>query len=315
LIEESLITENECNNFLGTPLGRILSIPRLPLDIFKGISLLSDDFDEVPLHEIVRVALNILSKEGAERISPARGLEALLYRQKFQKTVSARDLDVLLHQANNLPSLPSSWVSAILMLCMDVSDIDIELLLDFWEKSKSSQPRFRFIHEERFPSEWNRLLERLLSSNHASALDFGVAILACAKPKKQIQDALSVRLLAESNSYMSNGNESFELYCRALLNLDPSLEQFSLWSKPEVIDLMRESPWMLDRLSKRFSSAVDPRFKLDHQQLREQFLIFIDNRHDYPESISLGALEAVLKIDEVNLPALNSKTWQQDFDQ
>jgi hypothetical protein len=121
--------------------------------------------------------------------------------------------------------------------------------------------------------------------------------------------------LAESNSYINNGNESFDLYCRALLNLDPSLEQFSLWSKPEVIDLMRESPWTLDRLSRRFISAVDPRFKLDHQQLREQFLIFIDNRRDYPESISLGALEAVLKIDEVNLPALESKTWQQDFDQ
>lgn len=315
LVEESLITENEHNNFLGTPLGRILSIPSLPLDLFNGISLVSDNSDEVPLHEIVRVALNILSKEGVERISTARGLEALLYRQKFQRTVSTRDLDALLHQANSLPSLPSSWISAILTLCMDVSDIDIELLLDFWEKSKSSQPRFRVVHEERFPSGWNRLLERLLSSNHASALDFGVAILACAKPRKQIQDALSVRLLAESNSYINNGNESFELYCRALLNLDPSLEQFSLWSKPEVIDLMRESPWMLDRLSRRFSSAVDPRFKLDHQQLREQFLIFIDNRHNYPESISLGALEAVLKTDEVNLPALESKTWQQDFDQ
>lgn len=315
LVEESLISENERHNFLSTPLGRILSIPSLPLDIFNGISLLSDNFDKVPLYEIVRVALNIVSREGVERISPARELEALLYQRKFQKTVSARDLDALLHQANSLPSLPSSWINALLMLCMDVSDIDIELLLDFWEKSKSSQPRFRFIHEERFPIEWNRLLERLLSSNHASALDFGVAILACAKPKKQIQDALSVRLLAESNSYINNGNESFDLYCRALLNLDPSLEQFSLWSKPEVIDLMRETPWTLDRLSRRFISAVDPRFKLDHQQLREQFLIFIDNRRDYPESISLGALEAVLKIDEVNLPALESKTWQQDFDQ
>ena len=108
---------------------------------------------------------------------------------------------------------------------------------------------------------------------------------------------------------------SFELYCTALFNLDPGLEEFLLWSKPQIIEFMQESLWMQDRLRRRFSRAADPRSKLDHQQLRKQFLIFITNRHDYPESISLGALEAILKIDEANLPALETKTWQQDFDQ
>jgi hypothetical protein len=108
---------------------------------------------------------------------------------------------------------------------------------------------------------------------------------------------------------------SFELYCSALFNLDPCLEEFLLWSKPQIIELMQESLWILDRLRHRFSKAADPRSKIDHQKLRKQFLIFITNRHDYPESISLGALEAILKIDEANLPALETKTWQQDFDQ
>jgi hypothetical protein len=316
LVEESLITENERNNFLNTPLGRILSISRIPLDIFSGTSGFSDEPDEIPLHKILRVALSIFSNEGADRISTAKGLEVLSSNQrKFQKTVSARDLDALLHQANSLPSLPSSWANAILISCMNVPDIDIELLLDFWEKNKHSRPRLPFFFEEGLPSEWNQILERLLSSNRVSALDFGVVILSCAKPNKQIQDALSVRLLNESSRYTNNDNVSFELYCSALFNLDPGLEEFSLWSKPQVIDLMQESLWMQDRLRRRFRSAADPRSKLDHQQLRKQFLIFITNRQDYPESISLGALEAILKIDEANLPALESKTWQQDFDQ
>ena len=38
LVEKDLITENERNSFLNTSIGRILSIPRLPLDIFGGIS-------------------------------------------------------------------------------------------------------------------------------------------------------------------------------------------------------------------------------------------------------------------------------------
>jgi hypothetical protein len=281
-----LITKNERNSLLDTPLGRILSIPRLPLDIFSDISFWSDVSDKIPLYEILHVVLKIIEKDGVERISQARGLEFVLYKQRIQQSVSIGDLEDLLRQANNFPPLPSSWVNAILVLCMNAPDIDIELLLDFWEKSKCSKPRFRFIHEEELSHEWNQIVERLLSSNRASALDLGIAILACARPNKQIQNILLARLLAESAIYVNNDDTSFELYCRALLNLDPSLEEFSLWSKPEVIDLMRKSLWMLDRLSKRFGSAVDPKFKLDHQQLRKQFLNFIANRYDYPEKIS-----------------------------
>jgi hypothetical protein len=258
------------------------------------------------------VALSIFSQEGADRISTAKVLEFLSFTNgNFKKIVSAVDLDALLYKANSLPSLPSTWANAILILCMNVPDIDIDLLLDFWEK----QHRLRFFHGDRLPSVWNQILERLLRSNRVSALDFGVVILSCAKPIKQIQDAFSVRLLNESSRYINNDNVSFELYCSALFNLDPGLEEFLLWSKPQVIELMQESLWMLDRLRHRFSSAADPRSKIYHQKLRKQFLIFITNRHDYPESISLGALEAILKIDEANLPALETKTWQQDFDQ
>jgi len=315
LVEESLITENERNNFLNTQLGKILSISRIPLDIFSSTSTVIDEPDEIPLHKILHVALSIFSHEEADRISTAKGLEFLSFTKgNFKKIVSAVDYNALLHQANSLPSLPSTWANAILILCMNVPDIDINLLLDFWEK----QHRLRFFHvfhDDGLPSEWNQILERLLSSNRVSALDFGVVILSCAKPIKQIQDALSVRLLNESSRYINNDNVSFELYCSALFNLDPGLEEFLLWSKPQIIELMQESLWMLDRLKDRFSKAADPRSKIDHQKLRKLFLIFITNRHDYPESISLGALEAILKIDEANLPALETKTWQQDFDQ
>ena len=315
LIEENLITESECNSLLNTPLRSILSIPRVPLNIFQGVSFLSSNTHEIPLYKIIQVALKILKKEGIERIAQARSLDAIFYCGRIQQAFSIEDLEGLLHQANNLPSLPSGWVSPILRLCMNVPDIDIELLLDFWDKNKHLKPRFSFINEEQLPNEWSQILKRLLDNNRPSALDLGLVILACAPPHKQIQDTLLVRLLAESSSYLNSDNESYELYFRALLNLDPSLEEFSLWAKPDVIQLMHRSPWVLNDLSSRFGSAVDPEFKLDHEQLRKQFSIFIANRHDYPAIISLGALEAILKIDEVNLPALTSKAWQQNFDE
>ena len=269
---------------------------------------------EIPLYKIINVVLNILEKEGVERISQARGLELVLYHWRIQQSVPLSELNDLLRQVNKFPPLPTSWVKSILILCMSVPDIDLGLLLDFWEKSKCLKSQFRFICKEKLSHGWNQILERLLSCNRASALDFIITILASESPNDQMQNTLLMRLLAESPSYV-NDDESFELYYRALLNLDPSLEEFSLWLNPEVIDLVRKSPWMLDRLSNRFGSAVDPKFKLDHQQLRSQLLTFIINRHNYPENTALGALESILKIDEVNLPALNSKTWQQSCEE
>lgn len=319
LVKEGLITENDCNNLLNTPLGKILSIPKFPLNIVSGISVITSESYTIPLYKILRVALTILREEGTARISEARSLNAILYNWRNKQLVppvEVENVKNLLCQANNLPTLPSLWVDAILTLCMSVPDIDVELLLDFWERSKCSKPQLPIVRMRKFPREWNQILERLLSSRHGSACELIVAMLACAEPGKQIkQDALLVRLLAESDSYINNDDASCYLYFRALFNLDPSLKEFSLWSQPGVINLVQKSPWLLDRLSKRFSTAVDSKFQLDHQQLRSQFFTFITNRHDYPNRISLGALNSILKIDERNLPVLDSKTWQQNFDE
>lgn len=314
LVEENLVTNEECNFLLNTPLGSILQMPRIPIDIFQGIALLSNDSFKIPLHKILYVVLNILEKEGNERISKAGGLEGFLYRRRFQ-LASLEEIENLLYRANNLPLPPSIWVTTILRLCIDAPEINIELLLDFWEKTEHLKPRFTFIHEEKIPPNWNQLLERLLSSNRNSALRLAIAIAACSKPNSKIQTSLRERLLAESSNYLNNNETYCELYYRALLNLDPSLEEFSLWTQPETIARICKSPWLLDRISERFASAVNPKYKLDYEQLRKQLSIFITNRYDYPATIALGALEVILKIDETNLPVLNPKIWQQCLDE
>ncbi len=235
----------------------------------------------------------------------------MLYLRRIQ-SVSIEEIENILYQANNLPSLPSIWVSAILRLCIDVPELNIELLLDFWEKNEHLKPRLSFSHQEELPKSWNQVIARLLKSNHASSLRLGITIAACSKANRKIQNSLQERLLAESSSFfMNSDNASYELYCRALLNLDPSLEEFSLWAQADAIHRICKSPWLLDRLSRRFLSAANPKFKLDYEQLRNQLSVFIVKRYDYPATIALGALEAILKIDETNLPVLNPKIWQQ----
>ncbi|WP_414572771.1 hypothetical protein [Nostoc sp. CCY 9925] len=314
MVEESLITRQEHENLLNTQLGDILRIPITPVDIFQGIAMFSHTPLITPLDKIINVFLTILEKEGIERVSNGRGLDGLLYLHRIQ-SVSIEEVENILYKANNLPSLPSIWVSAILCLCIDVPELDIELLLNFWEKNEQLKQRLYFRHQEELPKNWNQLMERLLDSNRASALRLGIAIAACSKANRKIQNSLRERLLAESSSYLMNSdNASYELYCRALLNLDPSLEEFSLWAQPEAIHRICKWPW-LNRLSTHFVNAANPKFKLDYKQLRNQLSLFIAKRCDYPATIALAALEAILKIDETNLPVLNSKIWQQCSDE
>lgn len=311
LVEENLITKEQHDKLLNTQLGDIFRIPITPLDIFQGLAIFSDAPLRTPLHKIINVFLTILEKEGIERVSKGRGFDGLFYLRRIQ-SVTIKEIENILNKANNLSSLPSIWVSAIIKLCIDLPELNIELLLDFWEKNEHLKPRLSFSHQQERPQNWNQIIGRLLNSNRASALRLAIAIAACSKPNRKIQNSLRERLLAESNSYLMNSdNASYELYCRALLNLDPNLEEFSLWAQPEAIHRICKLPWLLDRLSTRFVSAANPKFKLDYEQLRNQLCLFIAKRCDYPPTIALAALEAILKIDETNLPVLNPKIWQQ----
>lgn len=313
LAEENLISNKELSELISTPLKDIFSIPMIPIDIFQGLSFLTEVQTEIPLHKVIKVVINILEKEGIERVSKARGLDGLLYRRRIQ-SISVEEMESLLNQANNLPSLPSIWISAVLRLCINTPNLNIELLLDFWEKNEHSKLRLSLIYEEDTSTSWNQLIQRLLDNNRASALRLGIMIAANSKLNKKVQDSLRERLLAESTNYLNGNDVSYELYCAVLLRLEPSLEEFSLWTNPDAIHRMEKSSWLLDSLSKRFISVSDPKSKLNYVQLRKQLSLFITRRCDYPATIALGALEAIIKIDENNLPALEDKMWKQSCD-
>jgi hypothetical protein len=136
-------------------------------------------------------------------------------------------------------------------------------------------------------------------------------IASCSKPNKSNQDYLRERLIDESTNYLNSDEASYATYCSALLNLQPSLEEFSLWVNPEYISHLEKSSWFLETLSKRFLKASDSKSNLDYEELRKLLSFFIDKRLDYPPTIALGALEAILKIDENNLPTLVDKMWKQ----
>ncbi|MBD2604137.1 hypothetical protein H6G81_06255 [Scytonema hofmannii FACHB-248] len=309
LVAEGLITEQEYKYLLSTPLVNILKVPVTPLNIFEGISRRTAGTPAIPFSKIIRVALNIVEKEGIERITKARGLEGFLWRRRIH-SVTIEEAENLLCQANMLPPLPSIWAGAILRLCLDIPELNLDILLEFWDKNEIGKPRFIYFPEDKLSDKHNQLLEKLLSSSRASALRLGIAIVAYGRPNKKIQTRLRDRLLSESFSYLNSDDTPYAFY-QTLFNLDPSLEEFSLWLEPEVLYRMCNKPWMLDQLRRRFSSATDPKYQLSHEQLRQHLSSFIIQRSDYPQTVVLGALEAILKIDETNLSPLHNTMWQQ----
>jgi hypothetical protein len=308
LVKENLITDRDYEYFINTTLGTILQLPKICLDPFQILSLSNEEFKIIPLCQIINIALSIIEKQDIQRINNTNLLGAILYHCKIERA-SVEEIESLLIKSNNLPSIPSVWASAILRLCIDIPEIDIELLLNFWEKNELSKPRFSFIRGENISDEWNKFLEIILCNNRFSALRLGTAIAACAKPNIKNEIILRDRLIAESNNYFDIDSTCAEFY-QSLLNLSPSLEEFSLWIQPGIIKRASEISLILDGISQRFITASNSESKIDLTQLREKLSVFIANRDDYPTVIVLGALEAIIKIDEATLPILNSQIWQ-----
>jgi|GEM_PF-3750963 len=310
LVAEGLIAEDEYKYFLSVLLVSILKIPITPLNIFEGMfSRRIAITPTIPFNKILRVALNIVENEGIERINEARGLHGFLRRCRMQP-VTIEEAENLLYQANMLPPLPSIWAGAILQLCLDLPELNLDILLDFWDKNETGKPRFIYFPEDKLSDKHNQFLEKLLNSSRPSALRLGIAIVAYGSPNEKIQNCLRERLLVESLSYLNSDDTPYAFY-QAVFNLDPSLEEFSLWLELEVVNRICHKPLVLDQLRRRFLSATDPKYQLSHEQLRQQLSSFIVRRYDYPPTLVLGALEAILKIDEINLPPLDNTLWQQ----
>jgi hypothetical protein len=306
LVEEDLVSIREYEYLLDTTLGRILKLPLVSLDIFQTLFLNNESSKVIPLYKIINIVRMILEKEGLSRVNDARLLGGAIYQNKVQ-IPRKEELELLLSQLSNLPSLSAAWVPCIIRLSRDVPGFNINFLLDYWEGNEVSNLLFPFAHKE--TSKWNKFLKKLLRSDRASAVRLGMLITAHIKPVREAENILRDKLLGELGLHLNN--DTHHCFYLALLNLSPSLEEFALWTKPEVIGYVRESSQILTSISQRFMIATRAETKIDSMKLREKLSIFIANRCDYPAAIVQGALEAILKIDEANLQPLDSKSWQQ----
>jgi hypothetical protein len=312
LVEENLITDKELKYILSTTLGKILKIPIASLNIFQQYTSFPEAIRDFGLNKIINVLVSIARVKGINHIHNT-GLLGLILSKHETNSEYSKEVNNYLLQLSSLPSLPPIWASAVLRLCIDTTEIDTNLLLDFWEKHEYCKPRFSFGQTELILVKYNQFIEMLLCNQRPSALSLCIVLTANARLSKRNQLLLQERLLANYKIFL-NEIHTFYDFCYSFLNTNPCLDEFSLWTQPEIINRVHMQPNILDGITGRFAVAADPKSQIDPVKLRKKLLIFIENRCDYPATIVLAALEAILKLDEANLPILDDKVWQQCLD-
>jgi hypothetical protein len=136
-----------------------------------------------------------------------------------------------------------------------------------------------------------------------------------AEPDVKVQNRLRDRLAAVLPSFPAN-DCTVELGLWALLNLEPSSDEFVIWQQ------LRENVWghrslrpYLWNLRSRFDRVATWGIAGDRHrraQLRQRFAPFIVQRCQYPSEIVRAALEAMLQLDSADLPPVEDSDWRMD---
>ncbi|EAZ90288.1 hypothetical protein CY0110_04166 [Crocosphaera chwakensis CCY0110] len=142
------------------------------------------------------------------------------------------------------------------------------------------------------------LVNELLTKDHQSALPLVAIIICCdVSIDKDTQSKLHQRLLKEFDNYLDNDN-IIDVFFHTLLSLPFRIEECLLWQRPEIIKKIEKLPYrFLNELCQRFLKISNMINQLDCKKLREHFMIFIDNRNNYPSKLVVSALEVIIKID------------------
>ena len=314
LMTKGLITNDEYQILLESKLAIIFNIPKIPINLFRG-RYSSQNKPVIPLLRILNIAITIAIQDGVEYLGKAEGLYSILWRCQIE-SVTSKDVNKLLIKSKNLNSLPSVWAGAIFYLCMNSPSLNLDLFIEFWEINQDTM-----IH--RIPDfdqtlKKSDFLEEILAKKQKNTLKLAaVLIREGIKIDQSTQDKLYDQLLnGFKNNNFNTENDQMILYS-ALFELTPKIEEFSVWHCQKIIDEIAKSVFSLRELCQRFLSLSNPNnsgFVLEYKSLRKALMVFIANRKDYPSALVLSASEAILKIDEANLPPLQDQDWQRSDD-
>ncbi len=260
--------------------------------------------------ELCNCVVGVINKHGNSCVWIDQHLIHSLVDSEF-KSVKASEAHELLQKAS-ITKLPSSWSGLIIRICSSVENIDVNKLLNFWQYQYSEG--IVLIGNVQQPQE--TIIKQLLDVDTADAVHLAAFIASNRQdftPERlsidiQLEEIIAHKLceLIESSS----DDDGRKLNIRLLMNLAPNSCELTMWANNENIDSISGDIWQVNRVADRLREIVDSKRTIDSEKLREKFGIFIVNRTQYPFQVSLAALDALLRLDEISTTPLRDKDWQ-----
>ncbi len=313
LVEEELITDQEYQNILGSPLANILAIPTMPINLFNGWS--ASTHGSIQLTKLLNVAIKIAQNNGVKYLGDAKGLDGILCHAIIEQP-DDEDTEFLLFQAISLSPLPRIWAGALFLVCLHTSSLNLDNLVIFWQTNKDLK-RISLFNDSRHHSfDKSDIINYLLCkcNQNTNILPLITAIIESgASIDKNTQNKIYDQLFSALDNYLDD-EPTIILFCQALLNLPLTIKEFEFWQQPKVIQVITKSSYyLLNRINQRFLEiSYSSSSQLNYQNLRNTLNTFIEQRKYYPLEIVLSALEAILKIDELNSPELKQEDWHKE---
>ncbi len=305
LIEEQIVSADAVGALQGSPIGKLFGIAESPLNVFLGWGISPSREPALPLLGLVRAAIAVAEVSGADGITKGSGLDGLLHGRDVGRP-SVEAVEELLSMAIGLSPFPPIWTSAILRLALAVPHVDVNLLIDFWQKNEVKMP---YLID--FPRDENlggvaALLKKLLHERSKTAFRLALAVVGCAGAPDSVEQRLRDRIASE----MPDDVYGLRLCMNALESMRPSIDEFQIWQRQEWRTLMSDHSWYVHRLRERVLESPDKHLKTMSRELIYEMKPFITERSRFPTEVAKAALESALRLQHSQIPPLSDADWK-----
>lgn len=151
-----------------------------------------------------------------------------------------------------------------------------------------------------------------LGTNDAVSFAAFLASNPSRQPESPISSQLAERVvhgLCDSINATSGDERTMKI--RLLLQQALHPRELDTWANPEIVNAIRCKPRLLNRLAGRLKEMVTVRARFDESQLRQKLGVFVERRLEFPVEVSLAALEAILRLDEIMVTPISDNDWQR----
>jgi hypothetical protein len=306
LVKEGLVTNEDSARLKLSRIGRAFSLPTKPLDCFCSWAVSGRMKPVFPLFRFLNAAFDVIAAKGTNALSCGYGLDAVLLDREIEATNSA-DVQTMLRKSLAVEPLPSPhWVSAVLRLALTVPDVDVNLLIQFWQKHDNGKRVAVNIPGADSRGEIDGVLDKLLRAQSMTAFRLGLTIIAGCGATERIEDRFRERIA----SSLSDGSMDLALCLDSLCGMVPSIGEFSIWQREEWRRISSDDGWYRYALEYRFHVPQEARFTHDCKSAIKALLPFVVERGRYAPHIARAALESVLKLRVSEVPVLADLRWK-----